>query len=305
MTMALRFDRRNFLAGAGGALMLGACAATMPGARASFARRQFVLEAADGRNIAVSEWLPSGQVAGHLVFSHGWGGSPDGCLRIIEPMVAAGWHVLAPLHTDSEVHPDKARYQQADSWPNRVNDMRAVSRHLGDASYVAAGHSYGALTALVMGGVETTIPPGIDAPLRDEKAVAAIAFSPPLSLPDFVDREGWSKLAVPALIQTGTLDNPSFEGVSDETWEGRLVSYEAASPGHDRYAMVLEGVDHNFGGAIGSRLATPDPLQDRQLDAAVAIAALFARAHGLRDRQAQAELAGRLSDTYPLRLMRK
>lgn len=298
-------ERREALTGLAGTLVLAGCAMAMPKVQGRFARSSRALATGDGRQMDVSVWKPAGRVVGQIAFSHGWGGSPDGCLRLIEPLAAAGWRVLAPLHTDSERHPDKATFQFAASWGQRMHDMRALSAHLGDSRYVAAGHSYGALTALVLGGVEATVPDGMTTPLRDPKVVAAVAFSPPLPLTGFVDRDDFAKLAVPALIQTGTRDDPKFDGVSDQTWQGRLAAYEAPAPGNHRYALVLEGVDHNFGGGIGSRLATPDPLQDRQLDNAALVAGLFARAYGLGDKRAERELAARLSDSYPIRLTRR
>lgn len=297
--------RREALTGLAGALMLAGCAGGVPLVQERFARSSLPLTTGDGRALEVSVWEPAGRIAGQIAFSHGWGGSPDGCLRLIEPLAAAGWRVLAPLHTDSERHPAKASFRFDASWGQRIHDMRALSQHMGNGPYVAAGHSYGALTALVLGGVAAKVPEGIAGPLRDPKVIAAIGFSPPLSLENFVDREGFAKLAVPALIQTGTRDNPSFEGVSNETWEGRLVAYEAPAPGNHRYALVLEGVDHNFGGGIGSRLAQPDPLQDRQLDVAAEIAGLFARAFGLNDGRAKAALDQRLNDALPVRLVRR
>lgn len=305
MTGGLPLRRRDALAGMAGTLILAGCAAGLPKVQARFARNSLALTTGDGRQLDVSVWEPAGPVSGQIAFSHGWGGSPDGCLRLIEPLAQAGWRVLAPLHTDSERHPARPTLGLDTSWAHRMHDMRALSPHLGEGTYVAAGHSYGALTALVLGGVETKVPEGMDGPLRDPRVVAAIAFSPPLSLENFVNREGFAKLAVPALIQTGTRDNPSFEGVGSQTWEDRLIVYEAPAPGNDRFALVLEGVDHNFGGGIGSRLATPEPLQDRQLDVAAEIAVLFAEGFGRNDRRAQAALEHRLSDGYPVRLTRR
>ncbi|MEO9492198.1 MAG: acyl-CoA dehydrogenase family protein, partial [Marinomonas sp.] len=63
--------------------------------------------------------------------------------------------MLAPLHSDSEQHADKASYTGFPTWSTRLEDMQALSAHIGERAYVAAGHSYGALTALVLGGVLT------------------------------------------------------------------------------------------------------------------------------------------------------
>lgn len=305
MTRGPLLGRREALTGLAGTLVLAGCAAGVPRVQGRFARSSLALTTGDGRALEVSVWEPAGRIAGHIAFSHGWGGSPDGCLRLIEPLAAAGWRVLAPLHTDSERHPAKASLSLETSWGHRLHDMRALSPHLGSGPYVAAGHSYGALTALVLGGVEARVPDGVAAPLRDSRVAAAIAFSPPLSIDNLVSREGYARLAVPALIQTGTRDNPSMGGASTQTWEDRLLAYEAPAPGNNRYALVLEGVDHNFGGGIGSKLAQPEALQDRQLDVAAELAGLFARAFGLADGRAQAALERRLGDALPVRLMRR
>lgn len=305
MTRGPLVSRREALTGLAGTLILAGCAGGMPKVQGRFARSSLALTTGDGRQLDVSVWEPAGRIAGQVAFSHGWGGSPDGCLRLIEPLAAAGWRVLAPLHTDSERHPAKAVLGLGISWSHRLHDMRALSPHLGTGPYVAAGHSYGALTALVLGGVEAKVPEGFAAPLRDPRVVAAIAFSPPLSIDNLVSREAYAKLAVPVLIQTGTRDNPSMGGVSNQTWEDRLLAYEAPAPGNHRYALVLEGVDHNFGGGIGSKLAQPDALQDRQLDVAAETADLFARAFGLGDRRAKAALDRRLNDALPVRLMQR
>ena len=266
-------------------------------------RTKIELATPDGRVVEVSQWKPEREATGYLVFSHGWEGSPDGCLRLIEPLARAGWHVLAPLHTDSKLHPKKDQYSFEQTWPNRLNDMQAISQLIGDTSYVAAGHSFGALTALTLGGVSASVPDQVSGPLRDKNVRAVLAFSPPLSIDSLVPDEAWATLAVPALIQTGTRDNPSLPGQSDQTWEGRLISYHAPAAGNNLYALVLEGVDHNFGGGIGSRLSQPDALQDKQLDVAADIAELFVRAFGKGDTAARTALNQRLNDQLPVRLM--
>jgi predicted dienelactone hydrolase len=294
-------SRRNVLIAAAALPLLFSCATWTPQGGAPGPAR-LTLHAPDGRAISVSEWRPQGPQAGFLVFSHGAGLAPDQYLRVIEPLVAAGWHVFAPLHTDSEQHPDRADYAGFETWRTRIEDMRALSGHIGDRPFVAAGHSYGGLTALVMGGAGALVPDGITGSLADSKVSCVLALSPPGPIPGFVTLADYALLSVPALIQTGTLDIPA--GMQGMRWEDHLAAYDAAIPDGDRYALVLEGVDHYFGGAIG-RLGPTDALNGRQLALTVEIARQFLAAHALGQPAARRALAARISEELPVRLLRK
>lgn len=259
-----------------------------------------------GRVIPVTEWKPAGMaLVGTILFSHGAALAPNQYLRIVEPLAAAGWHILAPLHTDSEQHPDTAKYRGFETWRTRIEDMRVLSAMVGEQGpIVAAGHSYGGLTALVLGGAQALVPEGIVGPLVDPKVAAVLAFSPPPPIPGFIERAGYATLAVPALIQTGTLDVPELPGMGADGWIGHLAAYDEAPSGQDTYALVLEGVDHYFGGAIG-RLKPTEPWLDGQLGRAVAIARLFAAAYGLQQGPAVGQLKEQLNPDLPVRLLRK
>lgn len=294
-------SRRSLLIAAIALPLLASCATWTPADGAPGPSR-LTLHAPNGRVISVSEWRPQGPPTGILVFSHGAGLAPGQYLRVIEPLVAAGWHVFAPLHTDSEHHPDRAGYAGFETWRTRIEDMRALSGHIGDRPYVAAGHSYGALTALVLGGAGALVPDGITGPLADPKVSCVLALSPPGPIPGFVTLAGYGSLSVPALIQTGTLDVPA--GMQNMRWEDHLAAYDAAMPDGDRYALVLEGVDHYFGGAIG-RLGPTDALNERQLVLTVEIARQFLAAHALGLSAARSALAAHISGALPVRFLRK
>lgn len=289
------------IAGAAIPLLLG-CSVPPPRFTLPPLPSQLTLSAPDGRAIMVSEWRPAGETLGILAFSHGAALAPSQYLQVIEPLVAAGWHVYAPLHTDSEQHPRTANFQGFATWRTRIEDMRALSDHIGNRQYVAAGHSYGGLTALVMGGAKALVPEGITPPMADSKVACVLALSPPGPIPGFVTREDYSALSVPALIQTGTLDVPA--GMQGARWEDHLAAFEAAAAGRNRYALVLEGVDHYFGGAIG-RLQPTDALSERQLAASLLIAEEFLRAHALGLPEASQALATRLTPDLPVRLLHK
>lgn len=292
-------DRRGLLVGAG-ALVASARLGAM-GTR-PVAERQFTLTGPGGREIRVSEWKPRGQAKALVLFSHGAASSPRFYEAIFGPWLAAGFHILAPLHVDSIEHPRTKDFPGLASWKARLEDMRLLSAHVGKRPWIAAGHSYGGLVALTMGGAAAVPPEGWSGPLRDANARAVVAFSPPAPIPVLCTAEGYGKVAVSALVQTGTAD--LLPGMTGEGWRGHLVPYEAAAPGGNRYGLVLEGVDHYFGGAI-CRYDLPGPKQLNRLADATRISTLFVDAYGRGDKGAVRRLDALVSDALPVRLLRK
>lgn len=301
---SLAISRRLALIGIG-TMATAAIAYKIPLAKAIPQSTQLTLTSESGRQLTVFEWSPAFGAVGTIAFSHGAASSPDKYIRLIEPWVMHGWRVLAPLHVDSKDHPKTENFKGLASWKARIEDMRALSAHLGDEQYVAAGHSYGGLVALTMGGSESIAPEGISGPLGDEKVQAVIAFSPPAPIPVLVTSEGYGTVSVPALIQTGTLDIvPGITDNGDDGWKGHLAPFYAAVAGGHRYGLVLEGVDHYFGGAICD-FTQPGPPQLAQLDVAVNLSNLFLRGYGLDQDSALAELDSRVSSQLPVRLLSK
>ncbi len=263
----------------------------------------FTLHAPDGRAIAVSEWVPSGRAKGVILFSHGAASSPRFYEAIFTAWTQAGYRILAPLHVDSLEHPDTARFAGLASWKARLEDMRALSAHLGRQRRIAAGHSYGGLVALTLGGAQAIPPQGMGGALADPNVSAVIAFSPPAPIPVLMTEQGYGGVSVPAFIQTGTADIvPGMTG--DDGWAGHLVPYKAAAPGGHRYALILEGVDHYFGGAI-CRYDRPGPKQTERLAEANRMSTLFLDAFGRGEKRARDRLDALASDALPVRLLRK
>ncbi len=256
---------------------------------------------AGGRISRVTHWrAPTPRAT--ILFSHGALSSPAKYDPLILPWVAAGFNVWAPLHVDSTDHPDTKAFPGLASWAARIEDMRALSAHVGGTGHIAAGHSYGGLTALTLGGAQAVVPEGLTGPLRDPRTMAVVAFSPPGLAPGLIDGAGYAGLAVPALIETGTKDTPPARPgapVDLESWKGHLLAYDSAQAGHDRYALVLDGVDHYFGGLICSP-ERPGPRQSVQLQQAVAVSLQFLRGYGLGSAAARASLLGKLSETGPV-----
>jgi hypothetical protein len=234
--------RRSFI---GTALAFGA-AVCSPAIGAARVQRIVDLPLSSGRVCRVWRYDPPGRLRGLIAFSHGAASAPWKYEALFAHWTRAGFRVLAPLHVDSTDHPDRERFPALASWGARIEDMRAVSALIGERRYVAAGHSYGALGALALGGATPMLPEGVTGPLADPRVAVVLAFSPPGPMAPLIDAAGYSTLARPALIQTGTADIPP--GATSH--EGHLLAHEAAPARGDRYALVLDGVDHYFGGAI-------------------------------------------------------
>ena len=298
----MKLSRRETLAGSCALLGLPSALVARP---SPVQPRTFDLEGPGGRSIQISEWRPQGRARALVLFSHGASSSPRFYERIFAGWLAAGIRVLAPLHVDSAEHPRNREFPGMASWKARIEDVQTLSAHVGAGPWVAAGHSYGALVALTLGGAGAVVPEGMTGPLADPAARAVVAFSPPAPIPALCTAEGYARLAVPALIQTGTADRPP--GPSADTadaWRGHLVPYEAAAPGNDRYGLVLDAVDHYFGGAI-CRYDLPGPPQLERLADAVRLSALFIAARGLRDASARKSLDRQLGSGPPITLLHK
>jgi alpha-beta hydrolase superfamily lysophospholipase len=264
--------------------------------------RQLTLRTPDGRDCAVSVWRPRGRRRGLVLFSHGAGSAPRHYLPFILAWARAGFEVQAPLHVDSTEHPETKKFTGFATWSARIHDMRALAASVADTNYVAAGHSYGGLVALTLGGAQAAQPEGVTGALRDPRVVAAIALSPPAPIPKLIEAAGYATLAVPALVQTG--DKDIFPGTPADSWRTHLAAYDAAAAGGDRYALVLAGVDHYFGGLI-CKAEVPGPPQPRQLATATELTTLFLQAYGASAQRARSTLERRLADSGATILQRK
>lgn len=191
-----------------------------------------------------------------LIFSHGANASYRRYDVLLKDWAARGYVVAAPQHVDSEEHPRRDDYKTADGRLLRMRDYAVVDaafrpnapQQFAGLSFsgtvVAAGHSYGALIAQIAGGARIQRAGGdFKRVWRTPKAI--IAISPPAIIPGFTSLEGWSHVSVPQLVVTGTTD--VLPGFVDD-WRRHLDSFAAARPGLG-FALIFEGMDHNFNGA--------------------------------------------------------
>ena len=246
-------DRRMVLAGGVAMGLVGTPAA---------AAQDGTLVLADGRQVPVRRWQPPGKPRGLIPFSHGANSSGAKYDRLCGALAAAGFLVAAPTHADSPDHPGGGSIPREQGIPLRLADMRGLIAEgvAAGLPVIAAGHSYGALIAQMLGGAG-------GAP--DAAVAAVVAWSPPGPFPPAITADLWKTVARPMLVETGTADTLPMMA---PTWDVHRVSHDVApTPG---VLFVGAGVDHYFGNII-CRPERTEPPQEAQFADALAITLAF------------------------------
>lgn len=193
-----------------------------------------------------------------ILFSHGAAATPERYSVLTSAWARAGFIVAGPLHVDSEEYGARETFEPSQYLALRIEDVETTLEVLlgnteapagvsFNGEYIVAGHSFGGLVAQVLGGALPHRKSGAEPATTSKDPGAVIAISPPPTIPDYFDADGWSAVDAPMLVITGTKDVlPGFV----EEWETHLDSYEAA-PASLAYAAVFDGMDHYFNGAFG------------------------------------------------------
>jgi len=243
-------------------ILAGAVVRASESAPAGVERFRVTLASADGRDVAIQVTHPAGGCndCTLIAFSHGAYSAPERYDRVLDAWAASGYVVAAPLHIDSEVHPQRDKYEFAASLQARLEDFtllvagtalreELVRRSITVRSdLIAAGHSYGALIAQAAAGVSLQRAPSVPPLLTAARAsiLGVVALSPPPSTKGYVEAADWAKVELPMLVVTGTTD---FHPEVIPNWWTHLDSFEAATLA-PAYALVYEGQDHYFNGAF-------------------------------------------------------
>lgn len=186
-----------------------------------------------------------------ILFSHAFGGSNRGYVGLSSYWASHGYVVIRPAHADGQPrNPDNFwEGLESTAFRNRVRDLTLILDSLEslterypelqgkiDVTKVgAAGHSYGAHTAMLLGGVRI-FPGGVS--YADPRVSAVVALSPQgPGAASGLNRESFAGLAVPALFVTGTNDGGTTEL---ETADWRQEAFRLA-PAGDKWLVVIEG----------------------------------------------------------------
>ncbi len=216
------------------------------------------------REIPLKLYLPAAKAPAPLIlFSHGLGGTRNGCSYLGVHWSARGYVVVALQHrgSDDGVWRDLRLGQRivamrrAGSPENlalRVGDVRRVldqlttwnttpehplAGRLNLQQIGMSGHSFGAITAQVLGGEKFSE----DGDRRDGRIRAVVALSP--SIPHEEDPAiAFESVAIPWLMITGTKDVVTMFKTN---LESRLGVYRNLPEKIDRYELVLYEAEHS------------------------------------------------------------
>lgn len=267
-------SRRGLLAGAAALV----AAATWP-LRGLCAAPEGAFEAMDldwtdtarKRDVPVRLYLPqpaartpaARALAPVVVFSHGIGGSRRGYRYLGEHFAANG---VASLHlqhvgSDRQVWTGGSVFQMISRLQDAAQDREAIARALDlrfaldtlltsdiaprlDARrIVAAGHSYGANTALLAAGARVERD-GRVVNLRDPRVVAAIIISAPPFYGDGDPRRILAGVQVPSLHVTATADVITIPGYYSGA-DDRVAIFDATAS-EAKWLAVFEGGSHSM-----------------------------------------------------------
>lgn len=249
---------------------------------------QVALAVSPQRSTRLTTWVPK-TVRGVVLFSTGHGSWPEKYDAVASAWKAAGFAVIAPLHVDSVRHPDQAKFTRGASFGERIADMKAASayatRTWPGKPIVAAGHSFGTLTALCLGGGLSQI-----GDFRDPSVKAVLGFSSPGRIPGLVGAQSYATDSLPVMIVTG--DRDVVPGLVTD-WHDHLLAIET-SPAGAKYALVYTGGAHEL---IGHS-------DDANFATAVGASTNFLRAYALGDVRARKRL-GTSADTARARWIRR
>lgn len=259
-------------------------------------------DAQRNRDVVVTiEYPTRGGPSPVIVFSHGFGGSNRAYVGLSSFWASHGYVVIRPRHADSgrlrdlQDVQDIWETQTPADWAARVRDVAFVLDSLEkleeqypelkgkvDRSRIGVGgHSYGAHTAMLIGGGRT-FPGGVR--YADSRVKAIVAMSPQGPAADRgLTAESWTELRLPALFMTGTLDRGVTE---DETPEWRRKAFELA-PGGDKWFVSVEGARH------GSFAGRSNDFVDRRMAAADAARTQSERNRAAAEAQRAQNVVGR------------
>lgn len=205
------------------------------------------IPAPDGRAVLLDIWA-SPDERGVVVFSHGFGGAPEAYRRLLSEWAQHGFTVIAPVHIDSQKHPNRDETGQV-AFVTRLVDLsvaraEAARTHPGKP-LIVAGHSFGSLMSVIEGGAVT-----VAGPMGDPAVKGVIAFSSAGNIPNVVTPDTYRTLDSPLLMITG--DRDLVPGFADD-WRDHRTAFDT-SPAGDKTLLIFAGADHQLPGtADGER----------------------------------------------------
>ena len=218
-----------------------------------------------------------------ILFSHGFGGNKDAFALIGKHWASHGYVVIHPTHADGLVRrkPEPTKDDDDTSAPlprrggllgglndpqkigDRVADLVLILDNLDDLPKSVAGlngkidskligvggHSFGAYTAMLIGGVTADLGKVNGKSFLDKRVRCILPISGQGTGQQGLTDKSWDALKLPMMTITGTRD----QGVGGQGVEWKKEPYKY-SPAGDKFLVVIDGASHlSFGGGLGAR----------------------------------------------------
>ena len=195
-----------------------------------------------------------------LVYSHGAFGSKDAYGPLIDHWANHGYVCIQATHSDSLSLGGRPGTGAFRDWKNRPKDISFILDSLDEIEkrvpnlkgaldrerIGVGGHSFGAHTSQLIGGVTTR---GLAGPeSHRDRRVRAVLLISPQGRGQLLVADSWKDFKTPAMVVTGS--NDKGRNGQDAKW--RLDPY-ALSPAGDKYLVWIDGADHGFGGITGKK----------------------------------------------------
>lgn len=223
------------------------------------------------RNMECRAYFPTtGEKLPLIVFSHGFGADRSAFSPIAKHWAEHGYVVIVPSYWDGsgkskgKGDPLPAGSLQALmkhsilKTENRVRDLTfildavehietavpALTRRIDTSRVGVAGHSLGAYTAMLVGGVTADIGDQKLRSFHDPRVRCILPISGQGTGQQGLTPSSWSALAIPMLTITGSLD----KGAGGQGPEWKKEPFDLSPPG-DKFFVFIDGANHvSFGG---------------------------------------------------------
>ena len=215
-----------------------------------------------------------------ILFSHGFGGNKDAFGTVGKHWASHGYIVISPTHADGlgrrKTNPSNEKpgvMTRPGGLLGRLNDPQKIGDRVADLVLIldsvdkltnavpalkgkidseqigVGGHSFGAYTAMLIGGVTADLGTYKAKSFRDKRVKCILPISGQGTGQQGLTDKSWEALKVPMMTITGTRDQGA--GGQGVEWKKEPYKY---SPAGDKYLVVIDGANHlSFGGGLGAR----------------------------------------------------